>query len=179
MKCISCRVCHTSPGVVVRVYIHLCVVCVCVCMFSLVMSLLGSYIEKHRFLDQLSRRKSTTIKGGRVLTVAEKITRGTPLAPINCHPHSVIVSPTRGGNGGGTFHRTAEVLNIFQALLWVPTSKNSELYSRPQELIRWIDDGLESHWRLFSNFGATCTYGPFFFFDGPFDWIFFFFHFLK
>lgn len=89
---ISCRVCHTSPGIIVHAY-----VCMCVCVFSLVSCLLGDYVDKHRFIDQLEVGKWDTIRRGSLLTAVEKITQGTPPAPLNCHTQTVIVLTIRGG----------------------------------------------------------------------------------
>lgn len=59
--------CHTSS-----IIVHVCVY-VRVCVFPLVTCLLGNYVDKHRFIDQLRLRRLNIIKGGSVLTVVEKI----------------------------------------------------------------------------------------------------------
>lgn len=114
--------------------------CVCVCVFSLVPYLLSNYVDKHRFIDQRRLGKWDTIRRGGLVTAVEKITQGTPPAPLNCHSHTVIVLPIRGGMEAIFFtepqgfwmylqHRFeytwAQTLN----LSWIQDSKSS-LYQR-------------------------------------------------
>lgn len=111
-------------------------VCVRICVFLVVTCLLGNYVDKHRFVDQLDLRKEDLIKGGSILTVAKAITQSTHSVPLNSHSplRHCLTNKGKGcrwyfsQNHRGFEHICSITLSTHEQKFWI--------ISRTQKLIR-------------------------------------------